>query len=97
MIKNFRHKGLQAFYESGSKAGIQPDHAAKIERQLVRLDAAQTPDCQTAFNIHIQLTLCKILMLLLSFQSVRTHPPRLFENRTPATASDPCRFFFLAD
>ena len=44
MIKSFRHKGLQAFYESGSKAGIQADHAAKIARQLARLDAAKTPD-----------------------------------------------------
>lgn len=35
MIKMFRHKGLQAFFETGSKAGIQPHHAA-------RLDLAQT-------------------------------------------------------
>jgi len=28
MIKSFRHKGLEAFHRSGSKAGIQPDHAA---------------------------------------------------------------------
>ncbi|MEL5850047.1 MAG: type II toxin-antitoxin system RelE/ParE family toxin [Candidatus Igneacidithiobacillus chanchocoensis] len=44
MVKSFRHKGLQAFYESGSKAGIQPEHAAKIARQLARLDVANTPD-----------------------------------------------------
>ncbi|WP_441006730.1 type II toxin-antitoxin system RelE/ParE family toxin [Acidithiobacillus thiooxidans] len=44
MIKSFRHKGLHAFYESGSKAGIQPDHAAKIARILARLENAQTPD-----------------------------------------------------
>lgn len=43
MIKSFRHKGLQAFYESGSKAGIQPDHAAKLARQLARLDTAKNP------------------------------------------------------
>jgi proteic killer suppression protein len=43
VIKNFRHKGLQAFSESGSKAGIQPDHAPKIARMLARLDAARTP------------------------------------------------------
>ncbi len=43
MIKSFRHKGLQAFYESGSKAGIQPDHAAKLARQMTRLDVAQNP------------------------------------------------------
>jgi proteic killer suppression protein len=43
VIKSFRHKGLQSFHETGSKAGIQPDHAAKLARQLGRLDAAQGP------------------------------------------------------
>lgn len=41
MIKSFRHKGLQAFFETGSKAGIQPHHAAKLRRQLLRLDIAK--------------------------------------------------------
>jgi proteic killer suppression protein len=40
MIKTFRHKGLQAFFEHGSKAGIRPDHAPKLSRMLRRLDAA---------------------------------------------------------
>ena len=40
MIKTFRHKGLQAFFETGSKAGIQPHHASKLGRQLTRLDLA---------------------------------------------------------
>jgi proteic killer suppression protein len=43
MIKSFEHKGLKAFYETGSKAGIRADHAAKLRRQLARLDEAQTP------------------------------------------------------
>lgn len=43
MIKTFRHKGLQGFFETGSKAGIQPDHAAKLKRQLVRLDSSKNP------------------------------------------------------
>ena len=43
MIKTFRHKGLQGFFETGSKAGIQPDHAAKLKRQLVRLDLCKNP------------------------------------------------------
>ena len=42
MIKTFRHKGLQTFFETGSKAGIQPRHAAKLGRQLTRLDLAKT-------------------------------------------------------
>jgi proteic killer suppression protein len=41
MIKTFRHKGLKAFFETGSKAGIQPHHAAKLQRQLVRLNLAK--------------------------------------------------------
>jgi proteic killer suppression protein len=40
MIKSFRHKGLQIYFETGSKAGIQPHHAAKLSRQLARLDLA---------------------------------------------------------
>lgn len=45
MIKTFRHKGIKAFFESGSKAGIQPSHAAKLARQLRQLNDARTaPD-----------------------------------------------------
>ena len=44
MIKSFRHKGLQAFFETGSKAGIQPHHAARLGRQLARLNVARNPD-----------------------------------------------------
>ena len=40
MIKSFRHKGLQKFFETGSKAGIRPDHTAKLQRQLAVLDNA---------------------------------------------------------
>ena len=42
MIKSFRHKGLQAFFERGTKAGIQAAHAPKLARQLARLDEAQS-------------------------------------------------------
>lgn len=42
MIKSFRHKGLQAFFGTGSKAGIQPHHASRLGRQLARLDLAKT-------------------------------------------------------
>jgi len=43
VIKSFRHKGLAAFFGNGSKAGIRPDHAARLARQLRRLDAAANP------------------------------------------------------
>lgn len=41
MIKSFKHKGLQQFFETGSKAGIQPHHATKLARQLSRLQHAK--------------------------------------------------------
>ncbi len=44
MIKTFEHKGLQLFFETGSKAGIQPLHANKLQRQLQVLERAQIPD-----------------------------------------------------
>jgi proteic killer suppression protein len=40
MIKTFRHKGLQRFFETGSKAGIQAAHAARLRLQLAALDQA---------------------------------------------------------
>ncbi len=40
MIKSFRHKGLKLFFENGSKAGINATHAAKLARQLSRLNVA---------------------------------------------------------
>jgi proteic killer suppression protein len=42
MIKTFQHKGLKAFFETGNKAGINPDLAQKLKRQLTRLDIAKT-------------------------------------------------------
>ncbi|MEO8343305.1 MAG: type II toxin-antitoxin system RelE/ParE family toxin [Gallionella sp.] len=42
MIKTFRHKGLEWFFKTGSKAGIQPSHAPKLKRQLRRLDEASS-------------------------------------------------------
>jgi toxin HigB-1 len=42
MIKTFQHKGLQAFFETGSKAGIQAQHAKRLHLQLARLNAAQS-------------------------------------------------------
>ena len=40
MIKSFRHKGLEDFFRTGSKAGIQPAHAKRLRLQLAALDAA---------------------------------------------------------
>jgi proteic killer suppression protein len=43
MIKSFRHKGLQRYFETGSKAGIQAAHAVKLRLQLAALDQAVKP------------------------------------------------------
>lgn len=42
MIKSFKHKGLRKFYETGSRRGIQAQHAAKLRMQLAALDSALT-------------------------------------------------------
>lgn len=44
MIKTFRHKGLQRFFETGSKAGIQATHAVRLRLQLAALDQAIRPE-----------------------------------------------------
>ena len=44
MIKSFRHDGLERFYRTGSKAGIQPKHESKLRLQLTVLDAATQPE-----------------------------------------------------
>ena len=43
MIRGFRHKGLARFFESGSKAGIQAQHAERLRLILGRLSAATSP------------------------------------------------------
>ena len=54
MIRTYRHKGLQLFAESGSKAGIQPAHARKLRILLTALDAASKPTDMNApgFELH---------------------------------------------
>ena len=44
MIKSFKHKGLEKFYESGSTKGIQANHAKKLRMQLAALDSAHSID-----------------------------------------------------
>ncbi len=42
MIKQFAHKGLENFFLTGSKAGIQANHATKLRLLLATLNAATT-------------------------------------------------------
>ena len=42
MIKSFVHKGMERFFLTGSKAGIQPNHANRIRLILAQLQQAKT-------------------------------------------------------
>jgi toxin HigB-1 len=42
MIRSFRHAGLERFFLTGSKAGIQPKHAEKLSLQLFALNRAKS-------------------------------------------------------
>ena len=42
VIKSFRHRGLERFFRTGSKSGIQPKHAEKLRLQLFALDNARS-------------------------------------------------------
>jgi len=44
MIRSFIHKGLEHFFLTGSKAGIQPQHATRIRLILAQLQQARTID-----------------------------------------------------
>lgn len=43
MITGFRHKGLEGFFRTGSRRGIQADHADKLGRILSLLNVAAAP------------------------------------------------------
>ena len=40
MIKSFKHKGLEEFFNSGSTRGTQAAHAKKLRMPLAALDTA---------------------------------------------------------
>ena len=42
-IKSFRHKGLERFFATGNKRGIQAKHADRLRLILGRLHAATNP------------------------------------------------------
>jgi toxin HigB-1 len=42
VIKSFKHDGIERFFKSESKAGIQPKHAAKLKLQLQLLNTAES-------------------------------------------------------
>lgn len=54
MIKEWRHKGLKLFYETGNKAGIQPKHSEVLRMLLFQLANATKPEdmCTPGNNFH---------------------------------------------
>lgn len=42
MIVDFKHKGLERFFNTGSISGIQAKHSTKLQRQLTALNEAQS-------------------------------------------------------
>ena len=40
MIKSFKHRGLRRFFLTGSTAGIQSEHAGRLEERLTALHTA---------------------------------------------------------
>src|SRR5260363_7128 len=55
MIKSFRHKGIRRFFETGSTAGIQAQHAARLNVQLAALNRAIKPSDMNApgWKLHL--------------------------------------------
>ena len=55
MIVSFRHKGLRKFFETGSVAGIQPHHAARLQYLLTALDSAKEGEEMNESGFHLHL------------------------------------------
>lgn len=53
MIRSFRHAGLKQFFLTGSKAGIQPKHAARLQEQLAVLNVARKPEQMSVPGWHL--------------------------------------------
>jgi len=44
MIRSFKHRGIERFFTRGDYRGIPAQYAARLERQLDRLDASSRPE-----------------------------------------------------
>lgn len=54
VIKSFKHKGLERFFQTGITKGIQPNHTAKLRRILSALNSAsETQDMDLpSYGLH---------------------------------------------
>jgi proteic killer suppression protein len=53
VIRSFKHAGLEDFFQTGSKAGLQPAHARKLELQLSALNRAISPAAMNLAGWHL--------------------------------------------
>jgi proteic killer suppression protein len=54
VIESFRHLGLEKLFKDGSKAGIDPAHAAKLIDRMALLNRATSPSGMNVpgWNLH---------------------------------------------
>ena len=54
MIKSFKHKGLEAFFNHGDRSGVTTQHSSRLGRILDRLDASAGPQDMNlpGFKLH---------------------------------------------
>ncbi|MDO8413979.1 MAG: type II toxin-antitoxin system RelE/ParE family toxin [Gallionellaceae bacterium] len=54
MIKSFQHKGLETFFRTGKKAGIQAAHARRLQIILTLLNVASAAQAMDTpgFRLH---------------------------------------------
>lgn len=53
-IRGFRHKGLEQFFVTGNKRGIQSKHAERLRLILGRLNAATCPSDMNLPGLNLQ-------------------------------------------
>ncbi len=53
MIISFAHKGLEKFYNTGSKAGIQANHASRLQYVLSLLEVALDTDSMDVSGLRL--------------------------------------------
>ncbi len=53
MIKSFAHKGLELFFTTGSKAGVQSIHAMRLSLLLAMLDQARSVEDMDAPGLRL--------------------------------------------
>ena len=53
MILSFKHNGLELFFRTGSKSGIQAKHSKRLQLILGRLNASIAPEDMNLPGLHL--------------------------------------------